>query len=66
MLASKLYEEIQKITCANIDNRYQVISLPNLPHKLGSSEDGFPKFFVVSSGNSALIHNLNADLRFAI
>lgn len=62
MLASKLYEEIQKITCANIDNRYQVISLPNLPHKLGSSEDGFPKFFVVSSGNSALIHNLNAEI----
>lgn len=62
MLASKLYEKIQKFASTNNDNRYQVISLPNLPHKLGSSEDGFPKFFIVSSGNCSLIHNLNAEI----
>ena len=62
MIATQLYDEIQKFACSNFDNRYKVISLPGLPHKLGSSEDGFPKFFVVSSGNSGLIHNLNAEI----
>lgn len=62
MTASKLYDEIQDFATETLENRYKVLPLPNLPHKLGCSEDGFPKFFVVSSDNGAMIHNLNAEI----
>lgn len=62
MLANNLYNIIQGFASAKYDNRYKVISLPDVPHKLGCSEDGFPKFFVVVNDNNALIHNLNAEI----
>lgn len=58
----KLFEEIQNFAATSADNRYRVISLPELSHKLGCSEEGFPIFFVVSSDNSSMMHNLNAEL----
>ena len=57
-----LFEEIHNHGFAGGDNRYRVISLPELPHKLGCSEDGFPIFFVVSDDNCSTMHNLNAEL----
>ncbi len=62
MLANELYEIIQDFTNTNDKNRYKVTSIPEMPHKLGCSDDGFPKFFVVSDGNCCLIHNLNAEI----
>ena len=43
------------------DNRYQVISLPDSHHKLGVSEEGFPKFFVETIDHNTM-QNLNAEL----
>lgn len=62
MAAKELFEEIQQYTYTGDESRYRVVSLPDLPHKLGCSEEGFPKFFVVTSDNSTMMHNLNAEL----
>lgn len=62
MNTTKLFEEIQNFVATSEENRYRVISLPELPHKLGYSEKGFPIFFVVSCDNSSMMHNLNAEL----
>ena len=44
------------------DNRYRVVSIPNMLHKLSCSEEGYPKFFVETSDHSTMMHNLNAEL----
>lgn len=62
MNTNNLFECIQNIASDNTDNRYRVISLPNLPHKLGCSGEGFPIFFVITSDNGSLMQNLNAEL----
>lgn len=59
--ASQLYNKIKGFSEIPFDNRYHVISLPGLLHKLGVSEEGFPKFFVVTSDNT-IMQNLNAEL----
>lgn len=60
-IAYQLYDQIQSFSERSAENRYHVISLPNLKHKLGVSEEGFPKFFVVTNDNS-LMQNLKAEL----
>ena len=57
----QLYETIKRFSETTIENRYHVLSLPGKLHKLGVSEEGFPKFFVVASDNN-LMQNLNAEL----
>lgn len=59
--AYQLYDTIRKFSEKTIENRYHVVSLPGKRHKLGISEEGFPKFFVVTSDNN-LMQNLNAEL----
>lgn len=56
-----LYNQIRKFSETTTENRYHVISLPNKLHKLGVSEEGFPKFFVDTNDNN-LMQNLNAEL----
>ena len=62
MIARELFEEIQDFASTSNENRYKVVSLPDQLHKLGCSEDGFPKFFLVTSDNASMMHNLNAEL----
>lgn len=57
----QLYDTIRRFSETTIENRYHVVSLPGKLHKLGVSEEGFPKFFVVTSDNN-LMQNLNAEL----
>lgn len=59
--AFRLYDQIRKFSETTTENRYHVVSLPNKLHKLGVSEEGFPKFFVDTSDNN-LMQNLNAEL----
>ena len=59
--ANQLYDTIRKFSETTIENRYHVVSLPGKLHKLGVSEEGYPKFFVVTSDNN-LMQNLNAEL----
>ena len=47
MSAMKLFEEMKNIAVVSDEKRYTVLSLPDMPHKLGCSEEGFPKFFVL-------------------
>lgn len=59
--AYQLYDAIRRFSETTIENRYYVVSLPGKLHKLGISEEGFPKFFVVTNDNN-LMQNLNAEL----
>lgn len=62
MIARELFEEIQEFAAISNENRYRVVALPDQLHKLGCSEDGFPKFFLVTCDNTSMMHNLNAEL----
>ena len=62
MIARELFEEIQDFAANSNESRYRVVGLPDQLHKLGCSEDGFPKFFLVTSDNASMMHNLNAEL----
>ena len=59
--AYQYYIQIRNESGTLEENRYRVISLPGRQHKLGVSEDGFPKFFVVTSDHK-MMQNLNAEL----
>ena len=62
MSAMKLFEEMKNIAVVSDEKRYTVLSLPDMPHKLGCSEEGFPKFFVLASEVNSMMRNLNAEL----
>ena len=62
MLAAELFRQIQNNLEPSSDNRYRVVSLPDMFHKLSCSEEGYPKFFVETSDHSAMMHNLNAEM----
>ena len=57
-----LFEKVHNDYEPTEENRYRVVSLPEMPHKIGCSEQGYPKFFVVTSDHSSMLHNLNAEL----
>lgn len=59
--AYQLYNQIQQFSEKNIENHYHVVSIPGRLHKIGISEEGFPKFFVLTSDNN-MMKNLNAEL----
>lgn len=59
--ANQLYSQIKGLSESTTENHYQVVSLPDKLHKIGVSEEGFPKFFVVTSDNN-MMQNLNAEL----
>ena len=46
----------------NKDESYKVLSLANLPHKLGKSSDGFPVFFISISGSSSQTKDITREL----
>lgn len=62
MIARELFEEIQEFAANSNEKRYRVVALPDQLHKLGCSEDGYPKFFLGTSDNTSMMHNLNAEL----
>lgn len=62
MTAKQLYDCIKNIPKNCEEFRYSVISLEGMPHKIGCSEEGFPKFFVQTSGKVGVMQNLNAEL----
>ena len=59
--AYQYYYQVKSKSETIEENRYRVVSLPERQHKLGVSEDGFPKFFVVTSDHN-MMQNLNAEL----
>lgn len=61
-MEANLLKSAQNIATCDGESRYHVVALPELPHKLGISADGFPMFFVMVSDHDRLIRNLNAEL----
>lgn len=57
--AYQLYNQINRIS--ETESRFHVVSIPGKLHKIGSSIEGFPKFFVVTS-DQMMMQNLNAEL----
>lgn len=42
--------------------KYNVLSIERMKHKVGMSSEGYPKVFVVTKRSKTAIHNLNAEL----
>lgn len=42
--------------------KYSVLSIEGMKHKVGKSSEGYPKVFVVTKPTKANIHNMNAEL----
>lgn len=42
--------------------KYSVLSVDGMAHKVGKSAEGFPKVFVVTERTKANVHNLNGEL----
>lgn len=62
MSTTQLFEKMKTIAVVNDENRYTVLSLTEMPHKLGCSEEGYPKFFVLASEVNSMMRNLTAEL----
>lgn len=59
MQINSFYNQFDKLkTKISEDGVYNVISIPNLSHKLGSSIEGFPKFFVNTNVSSSISQNV--------
>ncbi len=41
---------------------FDVVNLPNMPHKLGVSSEGFPKFFVVTNNSVSSTQNIVREM----
>lgn len=57
----QLYNQLNNSSEQETENRFHVISLPGKLHKLGTSIEGYPKFFVVTDDQN-MMQNLNAEL----
>lgn len=57
MQYDNLYESFLALKKSADKNAYNVISLKDLPHKLGISTEGYPMFFVRTNGSSGVIKN---------
>lgn len=42
--------------------KYTVLSIDGMKHKIGKSEEGYPKVFVVTSPGKTQLHNMNGEL----
>lgn len=54
------YREIENDAASQ--DRFFVISIENMAHKLGRSHEGFPKFFVRTSGTASSVQNVIREI----
>lgn len=47
--------------CENNGSRFAVTGITGMKHKIGKSEEGYPKFFIQCSDMNSNIHNIMAD-----
>lgn len=58
-----LYQQFQTLhNQAAKGNRFTVISIENLPHKLGITQYGFPMFFVKTNSSASSIQNIIREI----
>lgn len=44
------------------DGRFTVVSIDELPHKLGVSQEGFPMFFVRTNSSASSVQNIVREI----
>lgn len=42
--------------------KYTVLSIEGMKHKVGKSSEGYPKVFVITKASKSVLHNLNGEL----
>lgn len=58
-----LYNQFLAIQSNSTDgDRFNVITIPDMSHKLGASVDGYPKFFVRTSGTNTNVQNVVREI----
>lgn len=58
-----IFEQFKALTQGGTDNQeFNVLSLPDMNHKLGVSAEGFPKFFVCTNDSVSSIHNTSLEI----
>ena len=56
-------EQFKQLGChSNGDGAYKVLSLAQLSHKLGKSNEGYPMFFVSVNDTTSLVKNITREL----
>ena len=62
MQNSNLYDKFMALNGCRDNNAFNVISLEEMPHKLGMSQERFPMFFVRTNSSSGIIQNSIREL----
>lgn len=63
MNENKIKEQFQKLEVHSAsEESYKVISLPELQHKLGKSDEGYPKFFICVNESTSQVKNIVREL----
>lgn len=58
-----LYSQFTAIQSQSaVGDRFNVISIPGMTHKLGASTEGFPKFFVRTSSSTSAVQNVVREI----
>lgn len=60
-MVSELFTQFRSLTSRN-DGTFDVLSLANMPHKLGKSAEAYPIFFVENNDSSGMTQNLTMEL----
>lgn len=59
MIENTIKEQFRKLEKRKSgDDTFKVITLPDLQHKLGKSDEGFPKFFICLSDSASYVKNI--------
>lgn len=60
---NSIFDQFKSIQFAEQDGeRFSVVSLPGLKHKLGASIEGYPKFFVYTNSSSSAVQNVVREI----
>ena len=63
MNENKIKEQFQKLEVHSAgEESYKVISIPELQHKLGKSDEGYPKFFICVNESTSQVKNIVREL----
>lgn len=58
-----LFPQFQRLNLGETqEDHFNVIALDNLPHKIGASQEGFPKFFVRANVSSSSVQNVVREI----
>lgn len=56
----QIFQQMDSFT--SNDNHFDVMSLPSMQHKIGKTEEGWPKFFIKTTDSKSAPHNIKGEL----